>query len=405
MKLPLSGRVVISALLLFSVGAGGVAAAADKIEELPALKVRAETPLVKVAEYKMLEPRYSPALVARGNYIYIVSGLISENHPSKTVERFDIRTGKSEIVAEVRLPRMWHRAVLVGDKIYVLGGAAAIESLIALRKAALAESGIVVEYADGVHGLQATNAVEIVDLTTGKSTLGPSLPECRTQFACVLTGKEIVVMGGRTTKLGSLGIGSSLVPRKRGEDLVAAEMSATVRILDLEKQQWAAGAPVPGVPRTGEGVLVAGGTVVVTGGYDGKNARRDVAAYDTRSNAWREIAPRVRATSAHASVFLGQYVFLFGDYQNPGELMAYDLKTRQSEVFTLGYTKARHTAAIVGEDGRIYIIGGRADLDSSPLSLIQVFEPTKKVKATAPKKVGSTPAALEGAAEGKAAAK
>ena len=76
--------------------------------------------------------------------------------------------------------------------------------------------------------------------------------------------------------------------------------------------------------------------------------------------------------SAHAAVALGQYLFLFGNYPQPEEIVIYDLKTRKSEAFTLGYTPSRHTAAVALGD-RIYVIGGREVRGALPLDKIQVF--------------------------------
>jgi hypothetical protein len=49
---------------------------------------------------------------------------------------------------------------------------------------------------------------------------------------------------------------------------------------------------------------------------------------------------------------------LFGDYGSPERLLAYNLKTRESETFTLRYTAARDTA-VVAAGGRMYVIGGK----------------------------------------------
>jgi len=75
------------------------------------------------------------------------------------------------------------------------------------------------------------------------------------------------------------------------------------------------------------------------------------------------------------------HLFLFGDYDSPERLLAYNLKTRQSETFTLGYTAARHTAAVVA-DGQIYVIGGRVDRATDPIRAIQVFALTKPATRT-----------------------
>lgn len=325
---------------------------------LPRMKVSGDVPLVKVAEYKMCEPRYSPGAVADGNYIYIVGGLIGVGTASATVERFDLRTGKSEIFAKLRIPRLWHRAVMVEGKVYVLGGVEfGLSRTTAVQRPAPGTWPDL--FSTGV-SLDLVETIEIVDVATGKVSDGPTLPDPRQQFGCVVVGGRIYLFGGKH--------------KYRGQ----SSTTNTVQILDLKTGRWSDGPPMPGSPRTADATLVDGGFVVVTGGYDGRQARSEVFALDLRTHQWNAIKPLGRETSAHASVYQGQHIFLFGDYAHPEQVLAYNLKTKESDIFTLGYTPARHTAVVTGGDGRFYIIGGRPDVYSGPLDLIQVFEPTKK---------------------------
>lgn len=386
MKLFPSGRIVVSTLL-FSVGVRGGAAEPDKVEELPAMKVAANTPLVKVAEYKMLEPRAATAVVARGDYLYVVSGMNSRNAPSYTVERFDTRSGKSEIFAKLRNPRLWHRAVLVGDKLYVLGGAEIDEISSSDLAATAGTMRAVARSKSGLGGLddgrdintidRASNigrarlawidSVEIINLTTGKVSAGPDMRTPRGQFVAVATGDRILAMGGN--------------------DSAENRTSLTngIDVLDLKTNKWSRGGAMGTGARNGDGVLVEGGFVVVAGGYNGRLPQSDVTAYNVRTQAWNAVAPLCRPASAHATVFLGHYLFLFGDYAKPEEFLAYDLKTKQSETFTGGFAPTCFAAAVAGEDGRIYVVGGQANQYSKPMDLVQVFELTKTGRGGAEK--------------------
>ena len=128
--------------------------------------------------------------------------------------------------------------------------------------------------------------------------------------------------------------------------------------------------------RATDGVLVDGGFIVVAGGYNGFITSDAVYSFELRSGTWRTNTPLCRSMSAHSVAFLGSYLYLFGDYTAPELLLAYNLRTKASETFTLGYTPTRHTAVVVAE-GRIYVIGGRADKKLAPLRAIQVFATTK----------------------------
>lgn len=360
-------RLLVFALYALVAGGLAEAAATDEPQVLPELKVGAEVPLIKVAEYQMIEPRYAPAVVARGNYVYIIGGLNSLNVLSPTIERFDVKAGRSEIIGRLNVARMWHRAVLVRDKIYVMGGV----SLGLARAAFLKDLGKQTrtrgnEPSPPLGNLDAEGSVEIIDLATGKVTVGPTMLHARQQFGSVAVDNQIFVFGGQRDYRGR------------------RAMTTSVQILDLKTGKWSEGPPMPGAPRTGEAVLVDGGFIVVTGGYDGDTPRNEVDAFDVRTRTWKTIAPMCGDRSAHASVFTDHYLFVFGDYEHPEELLAYDLKTKSSEIFTLGYTPSRNTGAVQGDDGRIYVVGGVFDRRTPPMKLIQVFEVVKKKKSVPP---------------------
>jgi hypothetical protein len=320
----------------------------------------------------MRERRFAPAAVASGNYVYIVGGR-SEASALASVERFDMRTGKSEPFAVLRTPRFWHAAVLANDRIVVLGGSTPKgeggTSLQAYSRDLASAKQEVRQHFGGLNALPpprsgpistpreeplgADTSVEIIELETGAVLPGPAMPVAKTQFACVQNGKKIFVIGGHAYTNGRRGFTNS------------------VEILDLDSGQWTRGAPSP-TARASCAIPIAGGLIIYAGGYTGRSALADVDLFNPSTQTWRSLPPLCRTISAHAGVFLGHHLFLFGDYASPHEIVAYDLKTRQSEIFRLGYAEARHAAA-VAHGGRIYVVGGRPDVDAEPLDLIQVF--------------------------------
>jgi hypothetical protein len=136
-----------------------------------------------------------------------------------------------------------------------------------------------------------------------------------------------------------------------------------------------------------DAAIVTGPFIVLPGGYDGSLALDKVEAYNPRENKWIILPPLCRDSSAHATVFFGRYLFLFGNYAAPEELIAYDLSTKTSQAFTLQYTPARHTAAVALGD-KIYVIGGKPYKYSVPLDSIQVFK--LRPKTAAPEKAGGS---------------
>ncbi|ACB73858.1 Kelch repeat-containing protein [Opitutus terrae] len=362
--------------------------------QLPQLSVPANVPLQKVAELRMLEPRFAPAAVAHGNFIYIIGGSGRNDAPLASVERFDVRTGRSEPFTTLQTPRLWHQAVLVGDKIYVLGGDSlngispswpspslhgpvsidADTDEIGARWAARewVQFGPTTPYRPfpsspllyasapqpARPGRNPLSSVEIIDLATGATAAGPALPKPRTNFACAAVGRHIFVIGGRT-----LSAAGPIVSNR-------------VFILDTASATWTEGAPTPHVRSDAAAAVVSGGFILVSGGYRRPFALDAVDVLNPRTGHWTEIAPLTRPTSAHSLVFFGHQLFLFGDYDNPGELIAYDLNRKTSETFTLQYKASRHTAAVVAND-QIFVIGGRTNRYQPPTDLIQVFAPVR----------------------------
>jgi hypothetical protein len=313
---PIQGLIV--ALSMFSMGAAPAPTVTSEAPEvLPEVTVSAGVPLIKVAEFQMRERRQAPAAVAHNGLVYIIGGLIKTGTASDSIERFDPRTGRSEIIAHLQGARMWHRAVVVGDKIFVLGGAKPY----------------------GSSGVDLRKSLEIFDLSTGTVSSGPDMPEPRSQFACVEAGGQIFAIGGRLYDRGLY------------------SFTDTTAVLDIANNRWRQGGAMPR-PRAADGVALDDGSIVVAGGYDGTVATDAVDVFDLHAGTWRTIKRLCSRTSAHATVLMGNYLFLFGDYGSPERLLAYNLKTRESETFTLRYTAARDTA-VVAAGGRMYVIGGK----------------------------------------------
>lgn len=334
-------------------------AGGDEVVELPPVGVSANIPLVKVADYKLREARAHAAAVADDRYIYVIGGAnATASWPYlASIERFDTILGTSEEFARMHWPRISHGAILHDGKIYVLGG--------------MTWPKIVVD------------SVEIIDLATRRVSFGLKMPRAREEFGCVLLGDDIYALGGGTTYR----------PQ--------AAATGSVDIYSLTSQTWRKGRPLSSSRLVAAAVLdrplVISGTglvandgsalrsgfangpwIVVPGGYNG-NALDLVQVFNPDLNAWFSLPPLLHPVSAAAPVISGHYLFLFGNYTAPYELVAYNFITRKSESFTLGYKPSR-SAAVVVVRGKIYVIGGKQSAEGSSSNYIQVFEPTKSYR-------------------------
>jgi len=102
-----------------------VVLAVEKTEattELAPVVVKGIRPLLKIAEHPVVEPRYGAAVVAEGDYLYLIGGSNDEGTRLDSVERIDLRTGRAEPWIKLQIPRRYHGAVIAGGKICVLGG-------------------------------------------------------------------------------------------------------------------------------------------------------------------------------------------------------------------------------------------------------------------------------------------
>ncbi len=74
--------------------------------------------------------------------------------------------------------------------------------------------------------------------------------------------------------------------------------------------------------------------------------------------------------------YLGNWLFLFGDREDPAQVLAYDLRTRKSTSVKVDFLPARNAVAVRAGD-RIYVVGGESTAERSRGSErddVQVFE-------------------------------
>lgn len=329
------------ALFIATLGMSVSAQLPEQATKLPDFAVSGGVPLVKEAEFHLQTARFAPAAIVDGAKIYVFSGEDRHRQMLDTIECFDTRTGQSTIVGHLHAGRIWHRAVLVGREVYILGG--------------YGRSGGESDDDAARHGIDWVRTVEIFNLDTGQVRAGPTMPEPCTEPATILVEGQILVMGGK---------------RLRGEQVGRTNSILT---LDPRTGYWSEIRPM-GVARQSDAVRVSD-FVLVAGGYNGEQALDAVECYNLRTRTWSRLPPLCQPVSAHATVCLGHNLFLFGNYSAPDEILVYNLLTKKSEVFTLRFTPARHAAAVACE-GKIYVIGGRPDKRAAPIDSIQVFAST-----------------------------
>lgn len=91
------------------------------------LRVYGYSPLEKVASHRLSIGRKGAAVVADGDYLYIIGGASASGDMIEQIERFNLKTNAAESFGRLKHGRIFHSAVLIGGKVIVLGGSSAQE--------------------------------------------------------------------------------------------------------------------------------------------------------------------------------------------------------------------------------------------------------------------------------------
>lgn len=357
------------------IGTLAAAAAPENSETLilPKITATANVPLIKVAEYNMQEERFAATAVISGWNIYIISGQNSQGTVLRSIERFDVETGESTLFANLAVGRLWSRAIVIADKIYVFGGQRPVTRF---RRNSQSSGGLPrddqnrsqarISAASGLgggesretnlEGMQPEESVEVIDLNTGATTTIGEMPEPRSEFGCGYVDGLIYIIGGKC------------LDKKHQVDAYTNR----VDIFNPASNTWSVG-PYLVEPTTADIAVIEESFIVIPGGYTGSRSSDSVTIFEPKTGKRGTLPPLCRPTSAHATAYLGTHMFLFGDYNHPGEILAYNLRNKSSELFTLQYDAARHAAAVANAK-KIFVIGGKPSRDATPLKKIQVFQ-------------------------------
>lgn len=273
-------------------------------------------PLVRVGEYRLAMPRYGLAAVASDKHIYSIGGGDgSAIHGD--VQRFDPKTGQTEVLSHYVIKRRYHNAARVGDKIYIVGGS----------------SGL-------LEALEVPD-VEIFDPKTGKITFGRKHPHPALNAGMAVHDGKIYLFGG-TLLHGA-----------------ARFVTNRVMIYDPVKDRWSEGAPMPTARECAAASV--GSFVVVSGGYADLKKISAVEAYSPATDSWKALPPLSRPMSATSVVFFDHYLFHFSDHDDTHVVLAYDLKSKLSREIAVPFTPRRWAKAVVLNDS-IYVLGGASGL-------------------------------------------
>jgi N-acetylneuraminic acid mutarotase len=255
------------------------------------------------------EARQEVAGAAVGGRIWVVGG-ITATGPSRAVESYD--PALDRWTAGPDLPTALHHPaavefrgelVVVGgfeagdgdlyghpaDRVLVLRGDAWVD-LARLHRprgaAAAAVVGDTLYVAGGRNASQLVGPTEAFDGTTWQEKA--PIPEPRDHLGAVSDGRYVYAVGGR--------------------HLGADETTTTVERYDPAADRWLSLSPVP-TPRSGQGVGLVAGKVIVAGGEDARRVYPEVEAYDPATDSWTTLAPMATPRHGLALVTVGDIVY------------------------------------------------------------------------------------------------
>ncbi len=284
--------------------------------------------LLKTGEYHLHTARQGAAAVARDHFIYIVGG---DGHgPVTDIERFDARSHQLVRISDQLLPRRYHNVIEFQGRLFIFGG----ESI-------------------GPFDFPFVEQVEIFDCAKGTFTLGAPMTYPGAHMGAARFGPLVYLFGGTRQKSNQVGQWSD------------------TDIYDLAANTWSKGPPMP-LPRECSAVAV-GDFILVPGGFRAHRSDASVDLLSPKENTWRTLPRLARPISEHATVFLGKYLFLFGDDAKPGSVVAYDLSSRTTLDLATDFTGRWHAAAAVLDD-TIYVIGGLTRAVDGQSDLIETFK-------------------------------
>ncbi|WP_417437859.1 Kelch repeat-containing protein [Idiomarina sp.] len=224
-----------------------------------------------VLQDKIIPRRYLTAVWDGKESIYIFGGISQQDGgfwQEKTVEIFNTRTQKVTTTTPMRVPRRFNSAVLLNDKIYVLGGSVYYPKAV--------ERG---------YDLRATSLVTAFDINTKKWSRVANLSAARSTRAFT-TGEQVCAVGGYD----------------------GFHKWSVFDCYDPTTGKWQL---MPDAPTaiSAHSVAVHNDKLYVFGDYDNLD---QVLIYDFSENTWSNINIPYRASRHNATVVFGNEAFVIG---------------------------------------------------------------------------------------------
>ena len=285
----------------------------------------------------MPTPRHDLQAVTVGKRIYAISG--SGDLTSDVIEIYDVESDTWSQGPSMLTKRGWFGAVLLDEKIYVVGGKTVTTD------EEKEQSGNAAYY-------HIRDSLEVLDLSSHTwSSLEP-MSQSRAGLVATVCRGQIYALGGNAMD-NELTSGGPHLDR--------------VEIYDPLTGHWSIGVPMP-IGLQGPAVATVDDKIYLTAGIggpeDGPSTR--TLRFDPESGKWESLAPIPTPRCDPATVAVGRKIYTFGgwgSYHDCVEIYDIDADNWSSDT-PMPVNKAWMTAAAVGE--RIFVMGGAYRLEDAP---------------------------------------
>ena len=257
-----------------------------------------------------------------------VAGLACDQEEMAPVETCRVETSSVVIpaadrwtrVTDTNTPQQFHSVVVVGGKVYVVGG--------------------------GQTERFQASAFEVYDPDIDRWDILPAMPTARVFLAAAAVGNAIYAISGIRIAQGA----------------ILNDFDPTVEAFDLTSQTWTQRADVP-TPRNRFAAATFAGRIYAIGGLTPDGDTGIVEAYDPATDRWERGADMPTPRHGHGLAIANELIYVIGG----GPMEAYD-PVGDRWMSLASVAPSQRFLGVAASKGFVYAIGGRVSLEAPPVA-------------------------------------
>lgn len=275
-------------------------------------------------QHNLSSARYGFGYENDANFIYVNSGVSSENELKSILERYNVETDEWELLTK-KVPALKYSTLSLSDqKLYIFGGVNKNHKL--------------------------NDKVLIYDLKAKTLSKGMTSSTPTYHTGSAVWGGQIYVFGGAFDK---------------------TFYSKNLMCYNPKSDSWKKLANMPDEKST-KGEIIDGKLYTI-GGYNGKKASNSVDVYDISSNKWSHVFDLPVAVSAHATTVIDGRIWIVGNYNEESYLASIDPINKIYIEYNSNMKVNRHGGCAY-INNELFIFGGIKSEQGPALDSVQKLE-------------------------------